>query len=458
MSALSLSALFVVLAAQAAPRGAASPRPPLVDFSSVAERVRPSLVQILTAGEAVRETGGQVSASRGVGSGVVWDADGYIVTNAHVVQGARRIQVLFGASSAPEARSVLKPAGRTMAAQLVGMDFETDIALLKVEEKGLLPLPLADSEQVRQGQLVLAFGSPLGLENSVTVGVVSAVARQLRAEDPMIYLQTDASINPGNSGGPLVDLEGRMVGINTMIATQSGGNEGIGFAAPSNIVKNVCEQIRKIGHVKRSRIGARVQTITPLLARGLGLSRSSGVLVSDVKPGGPAARGGLQIGDVVAKLDGKPMENARQLEVNIYRRAPGTRVALELLRASSPAFAEIETEERVDDPTQLAMRVGADQDRIPELGVLALDLDDELLALLPGLRARAGVLVAALTPDALPSADPLAPGDVIFSVNGDGVGGRAQLRAAIQAIPADGAIVLQVERAGALRYIAFDKN
>jgi serine protease Do len=345
-----------------------------------------------------------------------------------------------------------------MAAQLVGMDFETDIALLKVEEKGLLPLPLADSEQVRQGQLVLAFGSPLGLENSVTVGVVSAVARQLRAEDPMIYLQTDASINPGNSGGPLVDLEGRMVGINTMIATQSGGNEGIGFAAPSNIVKNVCEQIRKIGHVKRSRIGARVQTITPLLARGLGLSRSSGVLVSDVKPGGPAARGGLQIGDVVAKLDGKPMENARQLEVNIYRRAPGTRVALELLRASSPAFAEIETEERVDDPTQLAMRVGADQDRIPELGVLALDLDDELLALLPGLRARAGVLVAALTPDALPSADPLAPGDVIFSVNGDGVGGRAQLRAAIQAIPADGAIVLQVERAGALRYIAFDKN
>jgi serine protease Do len=406
----------------------------------------------------VREDAGKVSAARGVGSGVVLDADGYIVTNAHVVQGARRIRVVLAAVAAPESRSVLKPQGRTLAARLVGMDLETDIALLQVQEKGLPALALADSEKVRQGQVVLAFGSPLGLEQSVTAGVVSAVARQLRPEDPMIYLQTDAAINPGNSGGPLVDMEGRLVGINTLIASQSGGNEGIGFAAPSNIVKSVCDQIRRLGYVRRSRIGVNLQTITPVLARGLSIARAGGALVSDVKPDGPAARGGLQIGDVVAKLDGKPMENARQLGVNLYQKEPGTTISLEVLRAGAPTLVTVVTEERFDDPTRLAMRVGAERDRIPELGILALDLDDQMLPLLPGLRAKAGVLVAALTPDALPSADPLAAGDVIFSINGDGVGSRERLRAAIQGVPAGGAIVLQVERAGELRYVAFEKE
>ena len=460
MLALPVSLLLLAAAPKAATQAPqASPAKALpFDFSDVADRVRPALVQVLTAGDAVREDAGKVSSSRGVGSGVVLDAEGYIVTNAHVVQGARRIQVVLAAVAAPESRSVLKPPGRTLAARLVGMDLETDIALLQVAEKGLAALPLADSEKVRQGQVVLAFGSPLGLEQSVTAGVVSAVARQLRPEDPMIYLQTDAAINPGNSGGPLVDLQGRLVGINTLIASQSGGNEGIGFAAPSNIVKSVCDQIRRLGYVRRSRIGVNLQTITPVLARGLSIAHAGGALVSDVKPDGPAARGGVQIGDVVVKLDGKPMENARQLGVNLYQKEPGTTISLEVLRAGAPTLVTVVTEERFDDPTRLAMRVGAERDRIPELGILALDLDDQMLPLLPGLRAKAGVLVAALTPDALPSADPLAAGDVIFSINGDGVGSRERLRAAIQAVPAGGAIVLQVERSGELRFVAFEKE
>jgi serine protease Do len=461
MLGLPFSVVLALAAAQSASAGqrsAAAQRAAALDFRDIADRVRPALVQVLTASEAVRGSSGLVAGSNGVGSGVIVDAEGYLVTNAHVVQGARRIQVVLAPAPAPDTRSVLRPPGRAMPARLVGMDLETDIAVLQIQEKGLSALPFADSETVRQGQLVLAFGSPLGLDQTLTMGVVSAVARQLRPDDPMIYLQTDASINPGNSGGPLVDLEGRVVGINAMIATQSGGSEGIGFAAPSNIVKSVFDQIRRTGRVRRSRIGARVQTITPTLARGLKLPRNYGVLVSDVVAGGAAARAGLQIGDVVTKLDGKPMENARQLEVNVYRQEPGKTIALEVLRAGSPAVAEITVEERIDDPSQFAMRVSAEKDRIDELGILCLDLDDEILPLLPALRARAGVLVAAVTADAPPSADPLLPGDVIFSVNNDGVSSRAGLRSALQAIAAGDPIVLQVERSGGLRYLGFEKE
>ena len=188
---------------------------------------------------------------------------------------------------------------------------------------------------LKPGQIVMAFGSPLGLNASVTMGVVSAVARQLEPEDPMIYVQTDAPINPGNSGGPLVDADGRVVGINTLIYSQSGGHEGIGFAAPSNIVRNVFDQIRKTGRVRRGEIGVITQTITPLIAEGLGLSQDWGVVDSDVDPNGPGGRAGLQAGDIVLALDGKPMENGRQFQVNFYTRGVGAPVTLEILRGEA---------------------------------------------------------------------------------------------------------------------------
>ena len=196
---------------------------------------------------------------------------------------------------------------------------------------GYPALKLGDSETLRQGELVLAAGSPFGLQNSVTMGVVSSVARQVRPDDPMIYIQTDAPINPGNSGGPLMNADGEVIGISTFIVSESGGNVGLGFAVPSAIVRTVYDQIRKYGRVRRGQIGLVVQTITPMLAAGLGLPDETGAIVADVTPGSPAAVAGIEIKDVILTLDGKVIENARQFGVNIYQKADQT-VALELLR------------------------------------------------------------------------------------------------------------------------------
>ena len=215
-------------------------------LQDLAEKVSPSVVQIFVTGyappEEQNETGSaEPTMQRSSGSGVVLDADGFIVTNAHVVENATRLDVElpFAATGGAQGRSIIKRRGRLVAAKIVGIDHETDLAVIKVDAAGLPTVPLGDSDALRPGQIVMAFGSPLGLESSVTMGVVSAVARQLEPEDAMIYIQTDAPINPGNSGGALVDADGRLVGINTLIYSQSGGSEGIGFAAPSNIVRNV---------------------------------------------------------------------------------------------------------------------------------------------------------------------------------------------------------------------------
>ncbi len=299
-----------------------------VSLESLSERVSRSVVKIVNSGYGITEDSDSANASlltrqRATGSGVILTADGYIVTNAHVVQGARRLRVQLAVTERA-GHSVLKQGGTILDARIVGVDRETDVAVLKIDATGLPFLSVGNSRELRQGQLVMAFGSPLGLENSASLGVVSAVARQLKADSPMIYIQTDASINPGNSGGPLVDMNGHVMGLNTMILSQSGGSEGIGFAIPSDTLLNVYTQIRKEGHVHRGQIGASVETVTPLLAAGLQLPQDWGVLVADVTPDGPADKSGLQPGDVVLSLNGKTMENARQLDVGLYR-FPGRR-------------------------------------------------------------------------------------------------------------------------------------
>ena len=272
-------------------------------LEDLSQKVSASVVQIFVTGYAAPEeddphAAAQPTFERSSGSGVIVDADGYIVTNAHVVENATRIEVElpFAAVGGDPGRSILRRRGRTVGAQIVAIDRETDLAVVKIEAKALPVLAFGDSDALRPGQLVLAFGSPLGLDASVTLGIVSAVARQLTPEDPMIYIQTDAPINPGNSGGALVDTEGRLVGISTLIYSQSGGNEGIGFAAPSNIVRNIFEQIRKSGRVRRGEIGVSTQTITATLAEALKLTADAGVIVADVDEGGPAASAGLQAG------------------------------------------------------------------------------------------------------------------------------------------------------------------
>jgi len=352
-------------------------------------------------------------------------------------------------------RSVVKASGRVFGAQVVGIDRETDLAVLLLPEKGLPALSLGDSEAVRPGQLVVAFGSPLGLEGSLSVGVVSAVARQLRPESPMIYLQTDASINPGNSGGPLLDTEGRVVGINTLIFSQSGGSEGIGFAAPSNIVRDVLDQIRRTGRVQRGEIGARAQTITADLAAGLGLPQPWGVVIADVTPRGPSEEAGLRIGDVVVSMDGKLMENARQFDVNLYRRSVDVAVPLEVERGAARRTLWVKVRERAREADRLAEMVSRERNFIAPLGILALDLSDPRLATLMGsLRARAGVVVAAARGDALPWEDTLRPGDVIYAVDGQSVMGIDGLRAALGGKEGKRSAILQVEREGVLRYVA----
>jgi serine protease Do len=349
---------------------------------------------------------------------------------------------------------VLKASGRSLGAVVVGVDRETDLALLMVPEKGLPALPLGDSETLRPGQFVVALGSPMGLEGSVTVGVVSAQARQLSPESPMIYVQTDASINPGNSGGPLLDLDGRVMGINTLILSQGGGSEGLGFAVPSNIVRNVADQIRKTGRVRRGDIGARAQTITPDLAKGLGLPQTWGVLISDVTPGGSAAAAGLQIGDVVVSLNGKPMENARQFNVNLYGRPVGASATLEVQRGAARSNVMVTVAERPRDLGRLAELVSQERSVVSALGILGLDLSDPRLApLLPGLRARAGVVVAVASGNTMPWQDALKAGDVIYTVNGEGVAGMEALRATMDKLRGQGSAVVQVEREGELRYV-----
>jgi serine protease Do len=303
--------------------------------------------------------------------------------------------------------------------------------------------------------VVLAFGSPLGLDSSVTMGVVSAVVRQLTPEDPMVYIQTDATINPGNSGGALVDTDGRLVGINTPIYSQSGGSEGIGFAAPSNIVRNVFSQIRKYGRVRRGEIGVSTQTITPLMAEALGLTIDAGVIVADVAAGGPAAKAGLEPGDLVMSLDGKAMENGRQFRINVYTHGIGEQVAVEVRRGAKSFTLRVPVAERANDTGELEALIGSQQ-AIRTLGVIALDLTPAIAELLPQLRRGTGAVVARVTPGTPYSQQGrLEPGDAIYALNGRSIGNVEELKASASALKPGSAAVLLVERASTLMYLSF---
>src|SRR5215213_6648039 len=439
--------------------------PPLADLSralqTLTARVSPSVVQIFVTGyappdEEDRGASGEPQLERSSGSGVIVDADGYIVTNAHVVENATRIEVElpFSAAGGALGRSILRRHGRTVGAQIVAIDHETDVAVVKVEARGLPALPFGDSDALQSGQLVLAFGSPLGLESSVSMGVVSAVARQLTPEDPMIYIQTDATINPGNSGGALVDIEGRLVGVNTLIYSQSGGSEGIGFAAPSNIVRNVFTQIRQFGRVRRGEIGVNTQTITPLMAEALGLAFDAGVVIADVAQGSPAAKAGLEPGDIVLTLDGKPMENGRQFRINVYTRGVGEQIAIQVRRGERTLTLRVPVAERQNDTGQLEALIGSQQ-AIRTLGVVALDLTPPVAEMLPALRRQTGAVVARVTPETPYSQQGrLQAGDVIYTVNGTAIANVDALKTAAAALKPSAAAVLLIERESTLMYLA----
>jgi len=426
-------------------------------------KVSPSVVQILVTGYGTSEstehgnTGVTIGRQRAIGSGFVIDPSGYIVTNAHVVSGAQVVQVVLSADSAGDnsIRSILSSRTNIVPARVVGVSREIDLALLKIESTAKLPaLPLASYRNLHQGEVVLAFGSPEGLRNTVTLGVVSSVARQTDPDSPMVYIHTDAPINPGNSGGPLVNVDGAVVGVNTFILSQSGGNEGIGFAIPSSVVNVAYQQLRKFGHVHRAQIGIGIQTITPVLAGALNLQHSYGVIISDVLPDTPALAAGLRPGDILLTVDGRMAESVPYVSFRFMSVNPGEKVHLEVMRGQEKLAFDVPMMERTDSMDQISALADPEKNLVRPLGILGIEIDKRVAAMAPDLRDPYGIIVAAKSNQA--SADiPLNTGDVIRTLNGQPMTTLDRLRAALQALKPGAPVVLQIQRDERLLFVAF---
>jgi len=430
-------------------------------LEGLAAKVSQGVVQILVTGYGPLEENGRtdtalIARQRAIGSGVIVDPSGYVITNAHVVEGAQRIRVVLPVPASDSA--VLEPEGkrRILNARLIGAHQESDLALLKIDAQDLPTLQLGTNRRVRQGQLVFAVGSPEGLQGTVTMGVVSSVARQADPNKAMVYIQTDAPINPGNSGGPLVDVDGYVVGINTFIVSGSGGSEGLGFAIPARVVRFVYESLRKYGHVHRSEVEAGAQTITPSLAAALGLKRSWGVLISDVTPGGPAEAAGLKIGDIVLAADDRPIDTLPGFTGALYLHPIDQVLKLEVLRDSGKKTLFIPVLQEKHDVDQLLDLAHAENNLVTPLAILALTLDEKVSGMIPDLRIKSGVVVLGKAADLLGPNVGLTTGDIIHSVNNRPVDTVDNLRSALSQLKSGDAVALQVERGGKLQYVSFD--
>lgn len=438
----------------------------LVQFNdaleSLAARVSPAVVQILVTGygplhEEDRTQTALIVRQHAVGSGVIVDANGYIMTNAHVVEGAQRIRVALPLPMGDSAGQVPEGKRRIFEARLVGLHKETDLALLKIEGTDLPTLSLVSQQRPRVGQLVFAIGSPEGLQNSVTMGVISALARQPDPNKPLTYVQTDAPINPGNSGGPLVDMNGVVIGINTFILSQGGGSEGLGFSIPARVVDFVYHSLRKYGHVHRVEIGAVAQEITPTLADGLRLPRRWGVVVADVKPDGPAASAGLQIQDIILSADDRRIETLPSLSAALYLHRIDQVLKLEIQRGSEKKIFYVPAIEHHDQMDQLLDAANPEHSLISRLGILGIDLTPDLRSQLgDSLRVPSGVVVVGRAADLILPDTGVQAGDVIHKLNTTSIDSMDTLRTAVRELKTGDAVVLQLERDGGLLYVSFE--
>jgi S1-C subfamily serine protease len=404
-------------------------------FVNVAERVSPSVVQIdvtvrdESADQVLRWMGrsgtNESAVAHGIGSGVVFTSDGAILTNNHVIEEALTIDVHLRD-------------GRFLPARVVGRDPSTDLAVIKVEAQGLIPARFADSEAARVGQWVVAIGSPSGLAYTVTAGVLSAKGRGGLGMNPIEdYLQTDASINPGNSGGPLCDLDGRVLGINSMIV---GRASGIGFAVPSAIARRAAEQILKTGKVERAWIGVGIQDLTPDLAALLKLDPRSGALVNAVTEGGPAQKSQIHPGDVLASVAGKPVHDGRELIHELMAHEVGQNVQVEVVRGGRHYGTGVTLVARPEPPVPA---LPAQQQSAPQqgLGLGVRDLTPQQATSL-GLPARSLPMVSTVVPGSAADRAGLRSGDVIVEVDGVSYATSQQL----QQSAADGQLLLRLRR------------
>jgi serine protease Do len=424
------------------------------------KKVSPSVVQILVTGYGPIDSGEHsntavvIGRQRAIGSGFVIDPAGYIITNAHVVTGAQRVQVVVpeGVSDG-SLQAILSARTNIVPARVVGVARDIDVALLKVDNVKLTALPLAPYRNIHQGEVVLAFGSPEGLRNTVTFGVVSSVARQIDPDSPMVYIQTDAPINPGNSGGPLVNVDGEVVGINTFILSQSGGNEGLGFAIPSSVVGVAYQQLRKFGHIHRAQVGIGLQTISPVLAAALNLPRSYGVIVSDVLPGSPALAAGVRIGDVLLTIDGRTADSVPYVSFRLMSVDAGAKVHLEVLRGKEKLAFDVPVVEIPHEMDQIASLADPEKNLVRPLGIIGVEIDQKIAAMAEDLRDPFGIIVVARSSE---GADiPLTTGDVIRTLNGQPMTTLERLRAALQSLPPGAPVVLQIQRDQRLLFVAF---
>jgi Do/DeqQ family serine protease len=412
-------------------------------FVAVAEKVSPSVVQIEVA---VREQtptvmrwyraapwNSDAPVQRGMGSGVIVNADGAILTNNHVVEDALSITVRLRD-------------GRILPAKLIGRDPATDLALVRVDARNLTPARFADSDGVRVGEWVVAIGSPFGLGYTVTTGVVSAKGRGgVGINSVEDYLQTDASINPGNSGGPLVNLDGQVLGINTMIV---GKGQGIGFAVPSNIARRAADQIAKSGRVQRAWIGVGIQDVTPEIAAELKADPGAGALVNSVAADGPGAKAQLRPGDIIAGVSGKRVHDAQELIRELLSRDVGQSVYLEVIRAGRHYGTKVELNARPDSPSSRAP-VQPDASKPQGLGLTLRDLTGELAAQL-GLGNRPLAQIVQVVPGSAADRAGLRAGDVVIEADGVSEPATAQVVQMAQ----QGHLLLRVRRRDATFYAA----
>jgi len=395
-------------------------------------------------GDQFGQQGPQTQREQSLGSGVIVAADGTILTNNHVIDGATDIKVQLADK-------------REFKAKLVGTDPKTDIAVLKIDATGLPTLPLGDSTNIQVGDLVFAIGDPFGIGETATMGIVSATGRGgLGIENYEDFIQTDASINPGNSGGALIDIRGNLVGINTAILSGgSGGNQGIGFAIPINMARRVMDQILTNGKVVRGYLGVYIQDATPDLAKQFGLSSGTGVLIGDVTAGTPAAKAGLKKGDIILKLNGKPVDSRNDLQIQISQMAPGTKVTLDVWRDGKSIPFEVTLGELPEKGPQTGQSEGGGNTTLDGVEVQTLTSDIAQQLNLPA--STQGVVVTNVDQASSAAAAGLQRQDVIQEVNHHPVANVAEFRQAIQSAGSQ-PVLLLINRGGITNYIVVEPS